>query len=102
MYRKNRVPMYEGDGYIHSSPKQDNFQNPPVQAARNPGSQVGRRPGLSAAARELLHRLAAWIGHGLQHPQRKAFEDFLSRSSDLADVERRIRQLEREGRPFPG
>ena len=69
MYRKNRVPMYEGDGFIHSSPNQDNFQNPSVQAApRNPGSQAEPRPGLAAAARELLHRLAVWIGHGLQHP----------------------------------
>src|SRR5258708_2028952 len=50
MYRKNRVPMYEGDGYIHSSPKQDNFQNPSVEAARNPDSQAALRPGPSGAA----------------------------------------------------
>ena len=68
MYRKNRIPMYEGDGYIHSSPKQDDFQNPPVEAGRNPDSQPALRPGPSGAARELLHRLAVWIGHGLQHP----------------------------------
>ncbi len=67
MYRKNRIPMYEGDGYIHSSPKQDNFQNPSVEAARNPDSQPALRPGPSGAARELLRRLAVWIGHGLQH-----------------------------------
>jgi hypothetical protein len=68
MYRKTRIPMYEGDGYIHSSPKQDKFQNPSVEAARNPDSQPALRPAPSGAVRELLHRLAVWIGHGLQHP----------------------------------
>jgi hypothetical protein len=68
MYRKNRIPMYEGDGYIHSSPKQDNLQSPSVEPARNPDSQPALRRSPSVAARELLHRLAVWIGHGLQHP----------------------------------
>ena len=76
MYRKNRVPMYEGDGFIHSSPRQDHFQNVSVQAAaRNPGSRPGLRPGLSGTARELLHRLAVWIGVGVRHPQEKALEN---------------------------
>jgi hypothetical protein len=67
MSLKNRIPMYEGDGYIHSSPKQDNFQKPSVVAAKNPDSQAALRPAPGGAARELLHRLAVWIGHGLQH-----------------------------------
>ena len=76
MYRKNRIPMYEGDGFIHSSPNQDNFQNPSVQAApRNPGSQAELRPGLAAAARELLHKLAVWTGVSVRHPQEKALEN---------------------------
>ena len=76
MYRKNGVPMYEGDGFIHSSPKQDDFQNssPPV-ATLNPGSPAELRPGLAGAARELLHKLAVWIGVGVRHPQGKALEN---------------------------
>jgi hypothetical protein len=68
MYPRNRIPMYEGDGYIHSSPKQDNLQSPSLEAARNPDSQPALRRGPGVAARELLRRLAVWIGHGLQHP----------------------------------
>ncbi len=68
MTLRNRIPMYEGDGYIHSSPKQDNLQSPSVEAATNPDPQPARRRGPSVAARELLRRLAVWIGHGLQHP----------------------------------
>ena len=76
MYRKNRVPMYEGDGFIHSSPRLGRFQNVSVQAAvRNPGSQAEQRPGLAAAARELLHKLAVWIGVSVRHPQEKALEN---------------------------
>jgi hypothetical protein len=66
--------MYEGDGFIHSSPNQDNFQNPSVEAARNPDSQAELRPGLSGAAREMLHRLAVWIGSGVRYLQTKALE----------------------------
>jgi len=76
MYRKNRVPMYEGDGFIHSSPRQDHFQNVSVQAAtRSPGSQAELRPGLSGTARELLHRLAVWIRVSVRHPQEKALKN---------------------------
>ena len=67
MTLRNRIPMYEGDGYIHSSPNQDNLQSPSVEVARNPDPQPVRRRGPSLAARGLLHRLAVWIGHGLQH-----------------------------------
>ena len=67
MSLKNRIPMYEGDGYIHSSPKQDKLQSPSVEPARNLDSQPALRRSPSEAARELLHRLAVWIGHGLQH-----------------------------------
>ena len=67
MYHRNRIPMYEGDGYIHSSPKQDKLQSPSVEPARNPDSQPALRRRPSVAARELLHRLAVWIGRGLQH-----------------------------------
>ena len=74
MYLKNRVPMYEGDGFIHSSPTQDTFQSPSVEAARNPDSQPELRRSLSGAARELLRKLAVWVGTGVRHLQAKALE----------------------------
>ena len=29
MYAKNRIPLYEGDGFIHPGPNQDNPENRP-------------------------------------------------------------------------
>ena len=74
MYLKNRVPMYEGDGFIHSSPKPDNCQIPFVEAARNPHSQAELRPGLRGAARQMLRKLAVYIGTGVRHLLTKALE----------------------------
>ena len=90
MYRKNRIPMYEGDGFIHSSPSRDNFQNPSVEAApRNPGSQAKLRPGLAAAARELLHKLAVWIRSRRAAPERESARELaLSRLTAKTDFEK--------------
>jgi len=75
MYRRNRVPMYEGDGFIHSSPRQDGLQNPGSQPATpDPVSPTELRPSLNAAARGLLHRLAVRFGSGARHCQAKALE----------------------------
>jgi len=76
MYPKNRIPMYEGDGFIHTSPTPESAQNSHVQApSQDSRSRVERGPGLSGAARELVHRLAVWIGVSVRHPQGKALEN---------------------------
>ncbi len=75
MYRSNRLPMYEGDGFIHSSPRQDDLQNPGSEAAtRDPVFPTEPRSSLIAAARELLHRLAVRFGSGVRHLKAKALE----------------------------
>jgi len=76
MYPKNPIPMYEGDGFIHTSPTPEIAENSPVQApSQDSRSRVERGPGLSGAARELLHRFAVWIGVSVRHPQGKALEN---------------------------
>jgi hypothetical protein len=76
MYPKNRIPMYEGDGFIHTSPTPESAENSHVQApTQDSRSRIERGPGLSGAARELLHRFAVWIGVRVRHPQGKALEN---------------------------
>ena len=99
---KNRFPMYEGDSYIHPSPVRFPSEGPSqsenhVPRARHDGLRP-RKGGLRA----LLLRIGAWLGRVLRHPRRKALEDYLARSSDLADLEHRLQRIERDGRFIPG
>jgi len=99
---KNRFPMYEGDGYIHPSPVQFPSEVPSqsenhVHRARH-DSPKPRKGGLRA----LLSRIADWLERAFQHPRTRALEDYLARSSDLADLERRLQRIERGGRFIPG
>ena len=103
MYAKSRVPMYEGDGFIHSM--QDR-----LPASRTNATAVSEHREIEPRARQLrsealarlLRRLAAWLEKKIMRVRMSALENYLSRSSDLADVERRLRQAERDGRFFPG
>src|SRR5438477_12057340 len=99
---KNRFPMSEGDGYIHPSlvqfPSEVHSQSEiHVRHARQ-DSPKPRKGGLRA----LLSRIADWLERVFQHPRRRALEDYLARSSDLADLERRLQRIERGGRFIPG
>jgi hypothetical protein len=96
MYFKTRFPMYEGDGYLHRSPVPFPSE-PPAQSENHPSRPDHRKPN-TGAARALPLRIADWLERVLQHPRRKALEDYLARSSDLADLERRLQRIERDGR----
>jgi hypothetical protein len=105
MYAKNRLPMYEGDSFIHTSPAPSHLPAP-VQDA-NVVLDLERveqraRELRSKTLRGLLGRAFAWIGKKLQQARRSELEDYLSRSSNLADLERRLKEAEREGRFLPG
>lgn len=99
---KNRFPMYEGDGYIHSSPVQFPSEAAPRSENHLDGSQQDGRKPRTGAARALLLMVADWLDRVLQHPRRKALEDYLAHSSDLADLERRLQRIERDGRFITG
>ncbi len=98
---KNRFPMYEGDSYIHPSPVQFPSEVPPQSENHLHGAQQDSRKPRTGAARALLLRIADWLDRALRHPRRKALEDYLARSSDLADLERRLQRIERDGRFIP-
>ncbi|SRR6266849_625788 len=98
---KNRFPMYEGDSYIHPSPVQ--FPSEVLSQSENHRHTQPDSPKLrTGAVRALLLRIADWLDRALQHPRRRALEDYLARSSDLADLERRLQRIERDGRFIPG
>jgi len=99
---KNRFPMYEGDGYIHPSPRQFPSEVAPQSEDHLHGVQQDSRKPHTGTARALLSMVADWLERVLRHPRRKALEDYLARSSDLADLERRLQRIERGGRFFPG
>jgi hypothetical protein len=80
---RNRMPMYEGDGFIHA------------------GSATAVSSRWEAVA-DLLGGIAGWMHKKSQRARSNALDDYLARASSLADIERRLREIERDGRFFPG
>ena len=103
MYAKNNVPLYDGDGYLHAGP---------VSGAESRGAPLARLNYIEIerkahrlrgeAMAELFGRLYARVRAKLGRRRNSALEDYLARSSSLADVERRLRDAERDGRYFTG
>jgi hypothetical protein len=106
MYARNRIPLYEGDSFIHTSPAPGHWEPAPVDVADAvPDLECieQRARGLrSETLQDLLGRAIAWIGQKMRLARRSALEEYLSRSSNLADLERRLREAERDGRFPPG
>ena len=100
-----KLPMYEGDGYFHAGSKVE-----PVPAATTTPAEVAPVPEikeLEAAARRLrneavaamIAKAIAWFKRLPGRAQTRSDEQFLGDSVDHADLERRMRQLERSRRP---
>jgi hypothetical protein len=95
MYARNRIPMYEGDGIIRQASPADTLTESPERLPEPPREKVeGRIRPLSRG----LGKLLAWVGRRLQF--NSALEDYLSRASNLAEVERLLRKAERDGHFF--
>ena len=80
---RNGTPMYEGDGFIHLD---------------STTAAIHRWE----AAAGMIGEFFAWAQGKFQGLRTSALDDYLARASSLADIERRLRQAEREGRFFPG
>lgn len=106
MYVKNRMPMYEGDGFIHAGPTASNAANPPTRKPENsPGigeieHQARKMRGEVIA--ELIGNFVAWVRRKALESRSAALDDYLSHSTSLADIERRLREVERNGSFLPG
>jgi uncharacterized protein DUF3563 len=92
-------PLYEGDGYLH--------YRGAAKASR--GSDTGAldlraiEHRARALRREviagLLRRLGNWIEAKFQDVRRRDVEAYLAQATDHADLERRLRDLERKAQP---
>ena len=92
MYARNRIPMYEGDGIIRQGPAVDARPDPQESPAEAlPRGHIEPR---TAKPVRSLGRLLAWVRRKLQTDS--AIEEYLSRASSLADIERLLRKAERE------
>ncbi|MCS7100793.1 MAG: DUF3563 family protein [Burkholderiaceae bacterium] len=84
--------LYEGDGLIHAAPK-----------ARRAADRLGpaERQALAERRAEVLRRmfpkLASWMKDRWQMARMTAVERYLSEATDVFDLERRIREVERRG-----
>jgi hypothetical protein len=112
-------PLYEGDGLIHlwvgSKRVAGALAKSAKQAQRdaeklpNADHQISDFASIERAARQMRAEAIAWfvrnalerIERWARHARRSDSEAFLAQSTDLADLERRIRLLERRS-ALPG
>lgn len=95
-----RLPMYEGDGFIRPGLATDQVPTTPSASLRESGElrslEVEARRLRAEYVSGLIKGLMAWARDLPRGATRSRAEHYLSKSTDHADVERRIRTLERE------
>jgi hypothetical protein len=92
---RNIVPLYEGDGYLH-------YRGPATRKSAEPSDVRAIEQRARALRREeiavLLRRAVEWFEAKLRDSQRQDVEDYLAKATDHADLERRMRDVERRTR----
>jgi hypothetical protein len=112
------VPLYDGDSLIRYGPgtdsapaasrKQADFTPNIPQRSKTPEATMmsaldiaeieARARALRAAAiADLVGRGWTWLGGYFERARRRRDEEYLARSQNLADLEHRLRKLERQG-----
>jgi len=116
---KLQLPLYEGDSIIrygpttspdpvagqqqaHSTPKMPQRSNITAAATSLPALNIAeieaRARALRAAAiADLVSRAWTWLGTYFERARRRREEEYLARSQSLAELEHRLRKLERQG-----
>jgi len=86
------VPLYEGDGYLHyRAPATRKGAEPADLRAIEQHARALRRDAVAAFFRRALE----WFEAKLRNAQRRDVEDYLAQATDHADLERRLRDVER-------
>lgn len=103
MYVKNKLPIYEGDGFIHAGPAVGAADSLAAEAPRGIRDleRQARKLRAETVAR-LIAQAAAWVQQRFLYSRNAAVDEYLSRATSLADVERRLREIERNGSFLPG
>jgi len=91
-------PLYEGDGYLHyrNAPTSKTESTTTTQGVDVRAIEQRARALRREAISNLLARLGDWLGSKLQSGRRRDVEAYLARSTDHADLERRLRDVERK------
>jgi hypothetical protein len=76
---------------------QRSSESKPAASGRG-SSELPRRRG--EALRGFFPKLAAWLEDAAQRARRNEIEEYLSQATDLADLEQRIRRIERRPNSF--
>jgi hypothetical protein len=105
-----RVPIYEGDGLLRDALARAAKPTPPEAAPVAPAEAVAEPDPLredildierrarelrAKAIGDLFSRFFRAIEHSLWRAQQRDMEDYLAQATDNADLERRMRNLER-------
>lgn len=94
------LPVYEGDGYLHQLDFLRASVAPSAEGAGSPGPRAieqQARALRAEAVRTALIAVFARIGNWLRAAPGNEAERYLSGATDLADLERRLAEVERRG-----
>jgi hypothetical protein len=115
---KLQLPLYEGDSIIrhgpttsqapvagqpqaHSTPKivRRTIASAPtgLEALDSAAIEARARALRAAAIAEMAGRAWTWLGTCFERARRRREEEYLARSQNLAELEHRLRKLERQG-----
>jgi len=97
------IPLYEGDGYLRLPKK---LIAPASSGGTPPSAEVIDRRTVEKQARTLravvignaIERVFNWLDQKYQRARWRDVDAFLAQSTDHADLERRLKQLERGNR----
>jgi hypothetical protein len=110
---KHEVPLYEGDSIIRHGPstppetrsgkEQVDSTADLLRRTKTPDAlelieiEARARALRAATIADLLGRFWTWLGMRLERAHRRRVEEYLARAQNLAELERRLRKLERQG-----
>jgi hypothetical protein len=108
---KIELPLYEGDSIIRHGPTtsqelvadQEQADSTLLVPQRNIGPvdildiEARARRLRAAAIADMVSRFAKWLGASLERARRRREEEYLARAQNLAELEHRMRKLERQG-----
>lgn len=92
---KSEYPLYEGDGIIHLQAESSAVPDSGMSLFEIEKAARDYRTRTIAA---LVSRFLDWIDAGIQRAKYRDLESYLAESTDLADLEHRMRRMEGEPR----
>ncbi len=75
MYAKNRIPLYEGDGYFHPMQDRRPASSNAIADSEHRNIELRARQLRRETVARLLRRVAAWLGQKITQARRSALEN---------------------------